>query len=181
MLAQFIYPIIADPDELGLHVVNKAIEFEADDIEIDSIGIGAGVYSYVKQYYERDKVHAVDVRRSSSDESKFVRLRDELWWRMRERFRVGTIAILDDEILRGQLSSIKLMPADVRGRIKIEDKRDFRKRAGGGSLDRADALMITFRRSDALIKGQKEQDEDDDAYDDELVGAGDSKHSWMGA
>jgi hypothetical protein len=178
---QWIYPIIADHKELGAHVVNKANDVEADAIFIDTIGIGSSVYTYVQDFYSRSKTHSVDVRRSSSDESKYARLRDEIWWNMRERFRAGTISILDDEILRGQLNSIKIMSPDAKGRTRIEDKRDYTRRAGGGNLDRADALMLTFRMNDEFLRTSKEQD-DEDAYEREPMGVGvHDEFGWMGS
>lgn len=180
MLKQYIYPLIADPDELAMHVVNKANEHGADAIFIDVIGIGTGVYSYVRQYYDSAKVFAVDVRQSTSDTSKCDRLRDELWWRARERFRTGTIGIIEDETLRSQLSSIKIIKPAADGSTRVETKPMMRQRNAGG-LDRADALVLTFRYDDSILKNAK-RDNDEDVYEREPAGGKydvGARRSWM--
>ncbi len=177
---QLIYPLIADPDELGKHVVNKANEIDADAVFIDTIGIGIAVYQYVRKYYDRSKVHAVDVRRKTSEFSKCHRLRDELWWKARERFRLGTVGIIEDEVLRSQLASIKMIEPSTEGKFRAETKPMMKTRNAGG-LDRADALILTFTYDDAILKGAKRQNDLDVYEKPEYRREYADRNSWMGA
>jgi glutamate formiminotransferase len=60
------------------------------------------------------------------DKERFVNVRAEDYWTLRERFEQGEIDIdPDDDKLAAQLGSIK-WGIDSRGRIKIESKDDMR-------------------------------------------------------
>jgi hypothetical protein len=72
---------------------------------------------------------------------KFVNRRSEQWWALRELFESGLVDIdPDDEDLQSQLGSIKY-EEDSAGRIKVESKKELKKR-GLPSPDRADTLMM---------------------------------------
>jgi hypothetical protein len=135
---------------------------------IDNIGIGKGVYDALNAKHRN--VKAVDVRRTARNEQRFVRLRDELWWKARDMFEAGNISIPNDTELIDQLSSVKW--SEQNGRIKVQGKKEM-KAHGKDSPDEADALCLTFHYRDDTFR----KDEEIDPYED----ASDIKpRSWMG-
>lgn len=111
-----------------------------DEIMIDTIGIGAGVYDRLKE--QGLPVRAVNVAESAAVKDRYVRLRDELWWSMREWFEQLSCAIPDDPELMAELTSVKYEMTSA-GKVKVEAKDDMKAR-GLRSPDLADSLMITF-------------------------------------
>ena len=105
---------------------------------VDSIGIGAGVVSRLRQLGHR--VIDVNSGRKAPHPDQFVNLKAEMWGRMRDW--LDTACIPDDQALQDDL----LAPTydyDSSGRLKIESKDDLKKR-GLASTDIADALALTF-------------------------------------
>jgi len=123
---------------------------------IDPLGIGAGVEGRIRElsndtrFRFLKKVVPVDVKRASSD-TRYFRLRDQLYFRVRDAFERGTITIPDDEELIGELTTIKWDAPDSTGNLKIESKKDMRKR-GLHSPNKADALALTFFYGDDTYK-----------------------------
>ncbi len=84
---------------------------------------------------------------------KYVNLKAELFWALRERFRDGEVNGLTDQMTISQLAGLRY-EHDSRGRVKIESKDDARKR-GVKSPDRAEAVMLAFAPRDAReMRGQ---------------------------
>jgi len=81
------------------------------------------------------------VAESASRDDRYSRLRDELYWRLRERFEARKIRIPNDDDLIGELTSIRYKP-ESSGKIKVESKLEMKKR-GLSSPNKADALMLT--------------------------------------
>lgn len=108
-------------------------------VGVDVIGVGGGVVDRLLEI--GCGVKGVNVGEGSSDTEKFVNLRAEIFWGLREMFEQGTIALdPNDEEMATQLSSIRYKITS-KGKIQIESKDDMKKR-GVGSPDRADALAI---------------------------------------
>lgn len=107
-------------------------------VRYDSIGAGAyfGLHLRDMGY----NVAGVDVGLASRRAKEFPRLRDELFWSLREEFRQGRIAGLKDETTIAQLTALRYTERPD-GRIKVESKNEIRAR-GSKSPDRADALML---------------------------------------
>lgn len=116
-----------------------------DWIVVDSIGIGAGVVDGLRQ--NGIPVRGVNVSEAPSVGDRFMRLRDDLYWRMREWFERMDVRIPDDcDELIGEL----VMPRyeyRQNGKIKVESKQELKKRLGR-SPDLSDALMLTFAVND---------------------------------
>jgi len=101
-----------------------------------SNGYGAGVADILRQDDDKD---IVDVCASESATDKhYVRMRDELWFRMGKWLKHGAIA--NDRVLVGELKA-PTYRVDERGRQKVESKEDLKKRLRR-SPDRADALAL---------------------------------------
>jgi hypothetical protein len=140
-------PRVISLDEMNTHesevligwVIRRVLDAEADLLMVDSIGIGWGVAGHLRTRLDRVKVTDVNVSESASDDERFAGLRDELWWSVRELFEARLISIPNDDVLIGELTTIKYVELP---KIKVESKRDMKKR-GLMSPNRADALCLT--------------------------------------
>jgi hypothetical protein len=121
-------------------IVQALQDTNAQEIRIDGVGIGAGVYD---RLIELNK-SAVDMQagRAAQNTERFANARAEWYWGLRERFEANDIDLDDDEELAFQLSNIKYKP-NSRGQIIIESKEDMKKR-GLKSPDKADMVMMLF-------------------------------------
>ena len=116
-------------------------------IGVDTIGIGRGVYFHLTDVQRLRHVHMLDVSQKALDERRFHRLRDQMWWELREAFvETREIVILNDDELIGQLTSIKW--GEVDGKIKIQGKGNSSGIPGvaplSSSPDKADALAMAW-------------------------------------
>jgi hypothetical protein len=132
------------------------VSIEMDEIEakcaiVDPIGIGHGVFCRLKEMGYQ--VYSGDVRKKPTDEAHFNNKRDEMYWKLRERFEDGTISIPDDRELIDQLAVIKYFPTSD-GKMRIESKKDMRKR-GLESPDSADAVALTFYLGENQLRKRK--------------------------
>lgn len=134
-------------------------EHYADQIGIDDIGEGAGVRSELRRLLTPGdesrmadgNVSAVDMNkwsvvqsikagRNATNETKFARLRDEMWWNAKELFEDDYVSIPNDSQLIEELAAhtywenAKHQPIIVR-------KKDV-KTVIGHSPDKADALVM---------------------------------------
>ena len=111
-------------------------------VNIDEVGVGAGVLDRVTQMESTRTVNGINVGTAPKNKEMFVNLRAEIYWGLRERFIDGTIDIPDDEELIGQLANIKF-EYTPKGQIKIESKDEMKAR-GMSSPDKADSLALAF-------------------------------------
>ena len=110
------------------------------EILIDSIGLGAGV---VDRLVELDlPARGINVAESSSMSDRYMRLRDELWFKCREWLEQKDCQIPDQEELVNELTAVQYEILSS-GKFKVESKEQMKKR-GYRSPDIADALMLTF-------------------------------------
>jgi len=122
--------------------VMKAIrDYAIHNAFVDEIGLGAGVIDRLKE--QKVSAHGVNVSKAPYDKERFVNLRAELYWTLREAIENGELILPgNDDELAAQLSNIKYKITSG-GKIQIESKEEMAKR-GLSSPDRADALMLTF-------------------------------------
>lgn len=109
-------------------------------IAIDVIGLGAGVVDRAAELGL--PVQAVNVAESPSVEDRYMRLRDELWFKGREWLAARDCKLADDDALIAELTTPKYK-IESSGKIKVEGKDEMRKR-GVASPNRADAWLMTF-------------------------------------
>lgn len=120
-------------------------------IMVDSIGLGAGVVDRLRE--QGYPVRGVNVGESPSvNDSKFARLRDELWWRAREWFDGRDVKIPNQSELIGDLTTPTYEVLSS-GKLKVESKADIKKRLPR-SPDLADALCLTFAVGDRKFSRQ---------------------------
>lgn len=112
--------------------------------KVDGIAVGVGV---VDKLAEIGCPHEdVQFGASARDSDRFLNLRAETYWGLRELFEYDNIDIdPDDEVLIAQLASIKWDTTPA-GKIRIEPKEKMPK-----SPDRADALAIAYSGGGAEV------------------------------
>lgn len=113
-------------------------------IFVDVIGLGAGVVDRLKEM-ELPAV-GVNVAESASSDDRFVRLRDELWFKGREWFFAKDCTIPNDEKLIAELTTVTFDYAS-NGKHVVQSKKDMRKE-GRASPNKADAFLLTFAMPD---------------------------------
>ena len=151
---------------------------DVHSVYIDTIGIGAGVYDRLSELRPVSGgnpvlIFAVNVAEQASQSDKFPRLRDELWWRVREKFEKRTIGIPEDDELIGELSTIRCRP-ESDGRMKVEGKPEMKKR-GLLSPNKADALCLSYYHDDQFFKQPKPIDKYSRRRDQRQM----EERSWM--
>ena len=109
----------------------------SEPIQVDSIGVGAGVYSYLKeQGYKVISVRVSEKPTTPEAQRRFVNQKAQRWWMLRELFEHGRISIPRDYKLAGQLQAMRY---EIRnGKIHIIDPE-------GKSPDEADSLMLMLQ------------------------------------
>lgn len=122
-------------------LVAEAIEeFKPDTVFIDATGMGWGVVDRLRQMGYRNIV-AIQTGETAIEPQRFKRVREELWWKVREFIRNGGQLPVDPE-LEAELSTPEYWYDDQQ-RFQLESKDDLRER-GEASPDGADALALTF-------------------------------------
>lgn len=110
---------------------------------VDAIGLGGPVADKLRARCAELQVLDVNVAELPADEDRYHRLRDELWFRVRDLFEKRVISIPNDDELIGELTTIRLLsPTEKGGLIRVESKKDMKAR-GLLSPNKADALCLT--------------------------------------
>ena len=110
------------------------------EILVDVIGIGAGVVDRCRELGL--PVRGVNVGESPAIRERYMRLRDDLWWRARDWLLAADAKLADDDALIAELTSPKYKLTSA-GKVQVESKDDMKKR-GLRSPDLADAFILTF-------------------------------------
>ncbi len=131
------------------HVKERYYLSKPDAIYVDAIGWGAGVAHNLAGWGL--PVCGVNVAEQASENERFSRRRDELWWKAREFFsdkQCNIKALETRDKLASELSTptYGYMP---NGRIKVEGKDEL-KRRGVASPNLADAFVLTMAHSETL-------------------------------
>lgn len=135
--------------DLGIRVMSTFSDMEALGVACDEIGVGAGVTDWLqKRPGGYQTVFGINTANVSSDKTKYVRLRDELWGLMREKcmrkqywFPGATEKerIMSDELC----NELSCLTYELQGSaIKVEGKKQAKLR-GVASPNVADALGLT--------------------------------------
>ena len=144
--------------------INRIIlDEDPDSAYVDMNGIGNAVFYRLQSVFGKKKVRGINARKKPFNVDKFVMLRDELMWRLREVFESGEIGIPDDDELEGELSLLKYDDDHTDGKIKViskqnaEYKREMVGLVGYKSPNKVDALLMTFYEnySNVLLKKTK--------------------------
>ncbi len=136
-------------------VVSHQRDLQTTDANIDSIGIGKGVADRGNELSDSGdapgQYHGVNVAQRANDPERFLNLRSEAAWGLRERFEEGNIDIdPEDEDLAAQLIEIRWKKTSS-GKIQLESKEDYIKRLrskgsteSAHSPDEFDCCMLAY-------------------------------------
>ena len=148
-----------DPDTMAQtgKIIEDLRTTGARRAKIDKIGIGWGVVNRGKELNK--PFIGINVGEGASEETdynvdsdnRFMNLKAELWWHVRDLFEAGQIDIdPEDDDLAGELASIRYTRMS-NGKIKIEDKRKDAQGKPMPSPNRAEALMLAAAPTDSVI------------------------------
>ena len=151
-------------------IIEAIRETGATRIKIDDIGLGGGVVDRLNELVREKALKQVEIvgvnvgegatespvsqgeeffvqDNETTQEDRFLNLRAELNWKIRDRFIRGEVALAmtdpEADDLLAQASQIKYRVTS-RGKIQIEPKADMKKRTRGVSPDDWDALVLAF-------------------------------------
>jgi hypothetical protein len=135
---------------LADNIIRTYADVGAEGCAVDVIGVGAGTADYLRKQ-RMQGLFDVNVSWASSDPSKYALLRDELWWRVKEKCMYGYYSFPDVKLpgetlslgqeIANELSS-PYYEFNRNGAVKVEGKKEMKKR-GISSPNIADALCIT--------------------------------------
>lgn len=123
--------------------------FRPVEIFVDAIGLGAGVSDRMRELGL--PAVAVNVSESPSTVGTYMRLRDELWGRMRQWFESRVVRMPSEEWVVEELIVPRVIYTST-GKLQLESKADMMRR-GFASPDGADALALTFAHDGAAALG----------------------------
>lgn len=109
-------------------------------IYVDVIGIGAGVYSRLKEL--NIPVREVVANEVANNPKRFINKRAEMYCDFRDKLESHSIKIPDDQRLKDEILSIEYL-YDKKGRYQLVSKQDMR-RKGIKSPDMSDAVVFCF-------------------------------------
>jgi phage terminase large subunit len=139
-------------------IVAEARKDRPAEICVDSIGVGGGVADRLREIVRESQgelkfvVRDVNVAETEAMDTRVSRLRDALWWRVKEWLERKSCKLPADEDLKADLVG-PTYDYLSNGKIKIESKDDMRGR-GLRSPDLGDALCLTFASLDAIVGGR---------------------------
>jgi hypothetical protein len=127
-------------------------------ILVDIIGMGAGVVDRLLEL--KLPVRGVNASETAGTTERFMRARDELWWKGRDWLAGNDvmmkasddIAVAEIELLAQELCGPRYAFTSS-GKIKVEGKDEMRKR-GLRSPDVADAFILTFAEDLSILTGE---------------------------
>jgi len=131
-----------DTVEVADEVTQVFREYEkvCELIAVDAVGIGAGVADTLR----KRGLPAIDIESAEKayQYNRFYNKRTEMWYKLRELFRTDAIAIPNNEVAIGELTTPRYS-FDQGGRYVLESKSDMKKR-GLKSPNTADAIVYAF-------------------------------------
>ncbi|MDB4311879.1 hypothetical protein N9937_00475, partial [bacterium] len=136
----------ADPMQTAGHVIGIMRSTGCGTSVVDATGVGAGTHPRIREEgfpAVPFVASAKSTRKDRSGELGFFNKRAEAWWTMREILQPGSGAELclpDDDILVGDLTC-PMYEVRSGGKIKVEGKKEMKKRLGR-SPDDGDAVIM---------------------------------------
>jgi hypothetical protein len=138
-----------DPDMVAEKVIPIAKQLNSHIVNVDSIGVGAGVAPKLKRNgvkAARIMVSDKPVKTPSEEKKKkvkFRRLRDQLWWNAKEFIERDDTAMLppNRELIEELL--VATYEEDDNGDIRVLEKSEMREKLGRSPND-ADAFNLTL-------------------------------------
>jgi hypothetical protein len=152
-----------NPDAQQASAFLRAVEWQeqygARIIVGDSNGVGAGVMSMLSERFSGTPVSVVHFNSGlrAWDATRFYRRRDEMWYREGRRFFSDPRCSIPK--VAGLITELKSpgFEEDSSKRIKVESKKEIKKRTGEDSGNKADAVLMTL-----MVNPPSEVPEQDD-------------------
>jgi hypothetical protein len=141
-------------------------------INADVIGVGAGVVDRLRELGV--PVFGVNVGEASTEPERFMRLRDELWWKGRDWLNARDCKMLDDPPLVADLVGPTYKLASS-GKVQVESKDEMKKR-GLKSPDVGDAFLLTFAGGEYAQDHRRHTEAVDDGHDTLAAYAGEGQY-----
>jgi phage terminase large subunit len=170
----------ADTQLIADRVLEVATAVEASNITVDYIGYGKGVYDRLKKLAS-DMVKSFDGNSSASNKDRFVNLRAEKYWELREDFEEDRACIPPHKRLKRELAALEWR--DRNGKLLIIDKATLKKEKGIDSPDYADAYMYSRAIPDSrfLRRHRRRQQSKQVLAGFSAADTGTAGVKWMGA
>ncbi len=131
-------------------------DFDPHEIWVDTTGVGAGVFdNLIRKKGMRDKCYEFVAGALPNDTEQYLNKRAEVYHGvLREKIKQQLIQLPKDELLEGQLASMKFefRPKGQFTVVKLKSKEEMR-RAGEDSPDEADAVSMLFASDAAEGEG----------------------------
>lgn len=136
------------PGGVSLQALKENGRLEA--INCDVVGYGAGVADRLDELgWPVNRVNGA--MRPTAFDHKYLNLRAQMWWKLREAFKSRSIGGMIDEVTEQQLTSVRY-EITTDDKIKVEKKEEYKKRMHF-SPDRAEALLYCFMDADLSMSG----------------------------
>lgn len=134
-----------------MEVVGECIRvFKEEGISrifIDSIGVGAGIYSRLCEELGSDKIVSVNSAAASLWPQRYANKRAEMWDKAKEYLTIDdtslNVDLPDMDSLQTDLTAPALMLPDSKGRLIIQSNKDIKKN-GHKSPDEGTSFVVTF-------------------------------------
>lgn len=150
--------VLNSPDTMSIvgEIIKLAKEefIRPENIYLDKIGIGQGVFDRLKE--QGWDVNGINVGMSADDNEHYFNQRAELAGKVKEWLKTGQLTKDDDFY---EISNVKYKFTS-KGQIQMESKQDMKGR-GLPSCDVFDALALTFANKNKLINFFPEQIKND--------------------
>ena len=121
-------------------VIAMARERRPDRVNVDEVGVGAGVLDRLRE--QGIPARGINGASAPARATECANLRAEGYWNLAERFQNRRIRIPQDAELAAELSELRYT-YNSRGKLLLESKETIRNRSRN-SPDKADALMLAF-------------------------------------
>lgn len=155
-----VYRIIRsdnDPDTMSQtgKIINDLAITGATRVKVDKIGIGWGVVNRGQEL--KKPFVGINVGEGASEDNeasdeRFLNLKAELWWNVRDLFERGMVDLdQDDDDLAAELLTIRY-ERQSSGKIKIMDKRKDAQGKPLPSPNRAESLMLAAAQPSKVHK-----------------------------
>jgi hypothetical protein len=133
-----------DPHQTALRIFEEwrttGPDLKPAAIMVDAIGMGAATYLKLRELGL--PARKINVAEAAAAGERYLRLRDELWFRGRDWLADGTAILPRDNALKAELVAVRYA-VEPSGKVKVDSKEKMRQR-GLRSPDLADAFLLTF-------------------------------------
>lgn len=141
-------------DEIALEAEYACKEIDADNVVVDSEGVGAGVTDVLVKLLDGHKCRVIEWHGSyaATNDEKFTNARSESFWLYRDALVSGDVGLIESENLARQASAVRY-GFDIKGRIKLERKEKIKDMIGESpdELDASCYALIPFLYCDSML------------------------------